>query len=293
MKLNYKVSARTILLAVLAVACAAAGAMEWPMPNAAIVRNFGYNDRGKPALGTVFEGTGEILAAETGTLVFSRSGNDFASRLPSPLGTWAAIDHGDGLISIYSRCNEYEKITSLSQVDRGMPIAGAGVSGWSRRDGYYFILFDRKERRWVNSSMIITPFPDTTPPQILGLQLRNADGRILEGGQLQRLSQGRYSIIVNAVDTLAVRGLPIAPYRIVCSVNGMEVGALSFETICARDGVLMITRNSLIPASRVYAPWPAFEAGDVHLSRGQAMLEVIVQDISGNFRNALSRISVE
>jgi murein DD-endopeptidase MepM/ murein hydrolase activator NlpD len=150
-------------------------AMDWPLPDAVMVRNFGFNDRGRPEMGTVFEGEGMICAAEEGEVIFSSSGKGLASRLPSPLGAWTAIDHGDGLISVYGRYNDEGGGRQFSRVGRGVPIATAGSSGWSRRDGFYFMLYDRKERRWVNASMVITPFPDTVPPQILGIQLRNSD----------------------------------------------------------------------------------------------------------------------
>jgi hypothetical protein len=272
-------------------------AMEWPLPNANMVSNFGYNDQGRPALGTVFEGEGDILAADGGELIFSCSGKDFASRLPSALGAWSAIDHGDGLVSIYGRYEDQGRVQQPSQVEGGTPIAKAGSSGWSGRNGLYFQLFDRKERRWVNASMVITPFPDTVPPQILGMQLRNAqnqvDNRLMTNVQL-RISQGRYIIEVNTIDTLMnIRGVPLAPHRILCSVNGVEVGVLSFETINARDGMLMVSRNGLVPASQVYANYPVLEVGEVQLNRGQAILEVIVQDITGNSRNAQARMIVE
>jgi hypothetical protein len=141
---------------------------------------------------------------------------------------------------------------------------------------------------------VIPPFPDAVPPQILAVQLRNADGRIMEGTRLRSLSQGRYTILVNVFDILSdTRRLPLAPHRIACSVNGTEAGSLSFETICARDGMLMVTRNGLIPALRAYTHYPAFEAGEVHLSRGQAILEIIVHDIAGNFRSTSIRMIVE
>jgi hypothetical protein len=268
-------------------------AMDWPLPDAAMVRNFGFNDRGRPELGTVFEGEGVICAAEEGEVIFSSSGRELASRLPSPLGAWTAVDHGDGLVSVYARYKDEGVSRQYSRVGRGVPIAMAGNSGWSRRDGFYFMLYDRKERRWVNASMVITPFPDTTPPQILGIQLRNTDGRLFEGAQLRSVSQGRYTIMVNTIDNREPRGVPLAPHRIVCSVNGEEAGSLSFETISARDGVLMVSRNGLIPALRVYAGFPGFEAGEVNLSRGQAILEVIVQDITDNSRSASTRMIVE
>ena len=275
------------------VVCNSLTALEWPLPNAVMVRNFGFNERGRPSLGTVFQGEGDIHAAGDGEVIFSSTGKEIASRLPSPLGAWTAVDHDDGLISVYARYRNETGNRSMSRVGRGVSIAEAGSSGWSRKNGFYFVLYDRKERRWVNASMVITPFPDTAPPQIVGIQLRRTDGRLLEGGQLRNLSQGRYTIMVNTVDTLEPKGLPLAPHRIVCSVNGEEAGALSFETICARNGMLMVSRNALIPAERVYASYPAFEAGEVQLSRGQAILEVIVQDIAGNSRSASIRIIVE
>jgi hypothetical protein len=268
-------------------------AMDWPLPDAAMVRNFGFNDRGRPELGTAFEGAGQICAAEGGEVIFSSSAKALASRLPSPLGAWTAVDHGDGLISVYGRYNDEGKPRPYSRVARGVPIASAGSSGWSRRDGFYFMLYDRKERRWVNASMVITPFPDAVPPQIMGIQLRNADGRLFEGAQLRNVSQGRYTIMVNTIDNREARGVPLAPHRIVCSVNGEEAGSLSFETISARDGILTVSRNGLVPALRVYAGYPGFEAGEVNLSRGQAILEVIVLDIAGNSRSASTRMIVE
>ena len=276
------------------VSCGLLAAMDWPLPEAAEIRNFGYNERGRPVLGIVFEGEGLVHAADKGEIIFTRSESDTASRLPSPLGAWSAIDHGDGLVSIYSRYRDEGRKQNPVVVYQGFPIALAGNSGWSRRDGLYFLLYDRRERRWVNASMVINPHSDEVQPQILGIQLRRADGRIIEGNQLRTISQGRYTIAVNAVDTLTdPRGLQLAPHRIVCFVNGEEAGSLSFETISARDGVLMVNRNGLVPALRVYGTYPAFEVGEVQFSRGQAILEIVVQDIAGNSRSVITRMLVE
>jgi hypothetical protein len=266
-------------------------AMDWPLPDAVMIRNFAFNDRGRPVMGTVFEGEGPVLAAEAGELIFSRRGGETASRLPAPLGAWTALDHGDGLISIYSRHEDGGSVPHRAA--RGDPIAAAGISGWSGRDGLYFILYDRRERRWVNPSMIITPFPDTRQPQILAVDLRNDQGVLVPRGQA-RISQGRYTVLVAAADTMInPQGTTLAPHRIVCSVNGNEIGSLLFETISARNGTLMVYRSGLEPAAQVYAPFPAFEIGEAFLTRGQASLEIVVQDIAGNARNVLSRLTVE
>jgi hypothetical protein len=268
-------------------------AMDWPAPEGEPVNNFGWNDQGMPLLGSSFRAEGPIQAAGTGEIIFVRNSKTHASRLPSPLGAWLAIDHGDGLVSIYSRFED--QTPSLpDSITEGTVIAAAGRSGWTNRTGFYFSFFDRRERRWVNPSMIISPLPDTRPPLIQSVELRNAEGRLINPAQVRSISQGHYTILVNATDTRLGPGeSPLAPFKIVCSVNGVEIGALNFETYSTRDGVLMASRNSLVPVRQVYDAAPSYEAGEVWFTRGQATLELIAQDITGNSRNATFRLQVD
>ena len=265
----------------------AVGAMDWPSETAGLIRNFGANDTGKPVLGMVFSGDTEILAAERGEVIFSRGRDGRASRLPSPLGAWTAVDHGDGLISIYSRYDTESQ--PPARVERQDTIAASGISGWSSRNGFFFQVYDRRERRWINPAMIMTPQREILPPQILSVELRNAQGVPI---QAWNVSQGRYTVVVNTNIPRAPRDTFFAPQRIICLVNGTEAGSLNFEAISARDGVLMVNRNGLVPAKQVYAASPAFEVADIFLNRGQVSLEIIVQDISGNSSGHIIRMIV-
>jgi len=266
-------------------------AMSWPSEDAVLIRNFGFNNNGRPVLGMIFSGGTQVLAAEKGEVIFSTGKNDTASRLPSPLGAWTAVDHGDGLISIYSRYND--EPVSLSQVEKSQPITFSGVSGWSTQNGFYFIVFDRRERHWINPAMIITPAQRVRPPQVLSVNLRNTQEEL--AARPGNLSQGRYAVLVNTVSpaiTTTAQENFLAPQRIVCLVNGTEVGALNFEAFSARDGVLMVYRNGLVPVKQIYAASPAFEAAEVFLTRGQVNLEIIVQDIAGNSRSTVNRLII-
>jgi hypothetical protein len=268
-------------------------AMDWPSADAVMLNNFGGNNQGRPLLGAAFQAEGPVQAAEAGDILFIHDPENTASRLPSPLGAWVALDHGDGLISIYSRLESPAELVP-DRLSQGRTIGTAGRSGWSNRRGFYFLCFDRKERRWINPSMIITPLPDTRPPVIASVELKNSDGQGINPALTRTIGQGRYTIAVIASDTrLDPQDSPLAPYRILCSVNGLETGALNFETYSARDGVLMVYRNGLVPVRQVYAPYPAFEVGELWFTRGQATLEIIVQDISGNIQNATFRLQVE
>jgi len=284
-----RVTAVLIYFSVIFSVCA----LDWPSENAVLVRNFGSNDRGLPVLGMTFNGGTDVLAAENGEVIFSRKKNDNASRLPSPLGAWTAVDHGDGLISIYSRYADPAIVSDETQIEKQQIIASSGVSGWTTQNGFYFMLFDRRERRWINPAMIITPLLETRPPQIISVNLRNNQGIMM---QSNNLTQGRYKVIVNAAGGLPLTPSAVtrqfAPQRIVCLINGTEVSSLNFEAVSARDGVLMVYRNGLVPAKQIYSGFPSFEAAEIFLTRGQVTMEIIVQDISGATRTVVTRLYI-
>jgi hypothetical protein len=266
--------------------------MDWPS-GGALINNFGQNEDGSPVLGDSFETEGPVRAAERGEMIFVHEDSQLSSRLPSPMGSWIALDHGEGLVSIYSRLDEKSLRVGpgSTYIEKNTILGMAGQSGWSTRRGFHFSLFDRKERRWVNPSMIITPLLDTRPPTIQSVFFRNAQGRVIYPAQTRVISQGRYTISVDTM--LGFNERPQAPYRIVCTINGSEIGSLTFDTFSARDGVLMIYRNGLVPVKQVYALSPAFEVGEVLFPRGQVTLDIIVSDIAGRSQSASFRFSVE
>ena len=283
--------------------------MDWPSASGIITKNFGWNNSGQPQLGVSFEDDGVLRAAEEGELLYLRREGDTASRLPSPLGCWAALDHGDGIISMYSRFSgKPSDDTSLegtasadtsagsipAHVEKNRVLGESGISGWSVKKGFYFQLFDRKEKRWINPAMIIKPPEDTRPPTILSVRLKNAEGKLFDLFQTKVIGQGRYTVAVDATDTMRLPNeSPLAPYRIICSVNGSETGVLNFETYSARDGTLVVYRNGLIPVKQVYLPGGGYEVADVWFTRGQTSLEIIASDIAGNVRNMVFRFMVE
>ena len=262
-------------LALVFVCGMSAFSIEWPSDEAVMVSNFGKSDGVSPMLGDMFRSEGPLTAIEKGEIIYSRDVTAPASRFPSPLGNMVVVDHGDGLISIYSRATHLQpKPENL--IDAGTGIAVSGMSGWSKTEGFYLSIFDRKERRWVNPSLIISAIPDTRSPSIRSVKLKNS--QIIDLATTRTVRQGAYTILVHAdVPRIKTSEPPLMPLRIICSVNGIEAGDLAFETFSARDGALMVFRNGLVPTSQIYTYNPAVEAGEVFFNRGQVTLEIIVQ----------------
>jgi hypothetical protein len=265
--------------------------MDWPSRDALMSRNFGWNDRGRPVKGVSFETEGPVRAADAGEILFFNDPESAASRIPSPLGAWIALDHGDGLVSIYSRLDGTRLPESLSLVEKDTIIASAERTG--RTGGFSFGIFDRRERRWVNPAIIVTPLPDTQAPAILSAMLRNNDG-LINLAQTRTISRGRYTVAVEVTDTREGNGdRPLAPFRIGCSVNGVELASLSFETFSVRDGIAIAYRNSLAPARQVYAAYPGYEIGDIAFTQGRVTLEITALDSAQNQRSVTYQLQVE
>jgi len=283
-----------------AAAFAGVQAMEWPLPGATVAGNFGLNDRGRPLLGAVLSGEGEVLAAADGEVVFAfRDGDPRMSRasgFPSALGSWTAVDHGSGLVGVYARHGGH-LASGSPRVWQGEPLALAGSPG------VFFMILDREERRWVNPAMLAAPLPDAVPPQILGIWL--ADGLLgarqvfppwaaaQEAAQgAPPIAQGRHSVVVAVTDALSAgMGTLLAPHLIVVSVNGAEAGRLTLDAAGARDGALTVSRGSPTPAREVYR-FHGFEAADAWFSRGQAVIEVVAEDLAGNRTVAVAFVPV-
>ncbi|MDR1430396.1 MAG: M23 family metallopeptidase [Spirochaetaceae bacterium] len=271
-------------------AAALVSSLEWPDTAAEIILNFAAEKT--PSLGYSFRSEGPVRSAASGEIIFIRDEADTISALPPGLGTWLAIDHGDGLVGVYGRLDRGNNPYPY-MVEEGGFIGRSGFTGWTGTQGFYFSFFDRREKQWVNPGRILPLLPDTRLPVIRSVVFRDSEGRTFNLAQTRSLAQGQYRIQVEAQDT-RTGDIPLSPHRVSCYVNGIERGSLIFETVSARRGTLFVpSSEGSRSAGRVYEYYPALSAGDVFLSRGQTVVEIIAEDMAGNSRVASYRFLVE
>ena len=296
MKNKFSAGKRSAALCLLFFAAFFVFAIDWPVREGRLAANFGASDGGIPLLGDAIASLSPINPVEVGELVFVHDPNNPASRFPSPMGSWMALDHGDNMIGIYSRYEDRQGAPVPTVVETSTVLASAGKTGWTEQDGLYFAFFDRRERRWVNPSLIISGFisrvEDRVPPVIRQVELRTLAGTSINPAAVQNLSQGLYTIYADVWDTFEPGGEQVAPNRIICSVNGVETGILSFETLVTREGKRMVYRNSMVQAAEVYDP-RGFGLGEIRLTRGQATLVVEAMDMAGNTRSVSYRLNID
>jgi len=102
------------------------GAIDWPTQTGELVRDFGSNDGGTASVGETFIGTGPVHAAEGGELIFKHDSSALANRLPSPLGVWVAVDHGDGIVGIYGKMANSRDFQNPIQMEKGAILGTMG-----------------------------------------------------------------------------------------------------------------------------------------------------------------------
>jgi hypothetical protein len=268
-------------------------ALDWPSREGVLVSNFGKNDRGMMALGNTFRSSSPVYPSDVGELVFYRDASSSASRFPSPLGSWIALDHGDNIIGLYSCFEDRNSVSPTAILEKETVLAASGQSGWTTETGFSFAFFDRKERRWINPSIVIPPLPDTRPPVIRQVELRGISGYSVNPAQARNIPQGTYTVYVDAFDMISESEEMLAPNRITCTLNGAAADELKFEFVKAKNGARQISRGGMVPVERVYRSWPGYEAGVIRLSRGQTALTIEVRDIAENSRSLTYRFTVD
>jgi hypothetical protein len=288
-----KTKRKCAALGILAFASILAFDMDWPSKDGILISNFGSNESGHPLQINSYRSEGPIYPADSGELVFYRDESNSANRFPSPLGSWIALDQGNNFIGVYGRFDE-STVTPLTTIaEKGSILASSGASGWAAESGFAFGFFDRKERCWVNPSLLITPAEDDKPPVIRQVQLRGSSGNLVNLAQAKNIAQGSYTVLVDAYDNEGARSEALAPARIICSLNGVAEKELKFEYMMAKDGKRMVYRNGLEDAAAVYKSFPSYELGELRFARGQAALIIEVFDISNNSRSATYRLTVD
>jgi hypothetical protein len=270
------------------------GAIDWPTQTGELVRDFGSNDGGTASVGETFVGTGPVHAAGGGELVFKQDSSTLANRLPSPLGAWVAVDQGDGIVGIYGRMENPRDFQTPIQMEKGTILGTMGKTGWTGATGFYFSLYDRGERQWINPALVLTPNPNERPPMVRGLYLVTPEGTKINAAQTKQIRQGAYRLLVDFGESRgAAKTYALIPLRTQWYINGVAQGLLLLETLETKNGQRMVTENKKKAVDQVYQDDQTIDMGTGLFNRGKATLEISIRDKAGNERNITYQLTVE
>ena len=258
-------------------------ALDWPVAKRIVTGSFG-EDRGGHFHAGIDIGGGEqdIRPILAGELVFRYDENVDYTSVPRGVGTFAALQHADNILSIYCHMKTGSvpaDRTQFAAVDR---LGIVGDTGYSEGKHLHIEIFDRETVSFLNPLSILPPLPDREPPVIKRILLLIRDRTIvLESGVSVPAGQG--TIMAEIYDPREdVRFLwPMAPYRIRMAVNGKETSKIVFDSLYVKDGVSMIGGVG-IGAAALYAGDRLILCGTIELRGGESHLLLAARDFAGN-----------
>ncbi len=278
------------------ILCSPMTALEWPTDTPAITEAFAQNTGDGPSFGTSFTGPGPIRATSGGEVIYARQRRDTASGLPSGLGAWMAIDHADGLISVYGRLDAATLPAERTMVERGS-LLGYPSHTAPESPIFYFSLIDRTAGRYVNPAILMSRLPDDKQPSIRSIRLVDSESQTLALPTTRSIKQGDYHIFLETYDQMgeakAIHAKQIAPVSVSCLLDGEERFAFDFETLQVENGLVYLETKSKREANDVYEANGEYHLGKLRLTRGKSVLQLIVRDIAGNERNVSYLLNVE
>jgi hypothetical protein len=242
---------RRILMAILALALGTAWAMDWPVAPPRLAATFGTFSKGRVLEGVALAADeGLVRSAEDGEISFILEEGAHPAGLPTPLGSFAVIEHQKGMAAVYSHLAPGTLSTYLRKPKAGDILGKPGSSGWVEGPGLLFQVFDRREGAWVNPLLVLPPLADDKPPVIRSLALSRSD-RTYVLGETKALPQGTYRISVDVADPADSSWVAgsLAPYSIRLAIDGVEAKKYAFDTAKRSGGRLSLFALSPVNAS--------------------------------------------
>ena len=271
-------------------------AFEWPVEKRVLTATFGES-RGNHLHGGVDLGGEEqpVHPVAAGEVIFSHEEGVDSSSLPIGLGNFVVLQHQGGSRSIYSHLKAGSLLPGVGrggQVEPRQMVGLVGDSGYSQGRHLHLTLLDSETGTVLNPLQVLPPLPDRQPPRIRQIALQRRDG-LQEVRKAAEVPSGKAEVLLETYDLR--EGVPyvwkLAPYRIVVNVNGQETLRLTFDSLRAEGGRLVLGERKL-PFEKVYESEWRFRLGSVELVPGDTELQVLVRDFAGNEASQEVRLRV-
>jgi len=268
---------------------------DWPLSPPRLAANFGSFAKGRVIVGVALAGEeGSVRASEDGEIAFSAEEGTLPSGLPSALGSFIVVEQRGGIAAIYSHVAPGTISIRERKPKAGDPIASPGRSGWIEGTGVVYQVFDRRASSWINPYLLLPPLADDAPPVIRSMAFsRGTKDYIL--GAAASVPQGTYRISVDIADpsNASWSAGVLAPYAIRLSVDGVEISREVFDVAKAKDGKLQLFAQNPMAADDLRTTEGRYELAERLFTRGRIVIEVRVEDASGNKRSASWTVLVE
>lgn len=190
----------------------------------------------------------------------------------------------------------YRNFTTTDSFDKSDQVKKTEMVGISanKSDEFIFSIFDDKKESYINPQQILPFLVDDKKPIISEVYIETGGENILLSNN-KRLPSGRGVLTINAWDVMLVKGLygKFSPFSVNVFVDGFEKYNASFSSIKEVDGKMFLSGESDIPMDQILIGDGMLYGGDIYLTNGKSLIEVVVRDIDGNETSKSYPIIVE
>ncbi len=275
--------ARIALFFCLACSCLTF-AFDWPLDEPALAASFGTVSGSSFHPGIdVRSASSQVQAVAQGEVIFVEDGKG-SSPLPSSLGSYLALYHDRGLISVYAKMRKGSVVDYLKRAKKCDILALAEpFSGANPASRMEFILFDSDKRQFVNPLLFLRPLPDKLSPVIRAVYLKR-DATAVNILENRSFRQGLFELQADFGDPGLDAGARTlnAPFAVRVLLNGSEKINLKWDIGAEREGELRFFSDSGMGVSTFSLGSGAFRLGSFPIPRGRMNLQLIVSDFSQN-----------
>ena len=255
-------------------------AWQWPVESPVVIGTFGQRTGDTILRGVELRSSAtDVTAVERGVVVAARSEFD---RPPSGLGAFVALEHDQGLLSIYAHLDSEHLPVVGAVVEAGETIGRVGGSGPMVVRAVRLLIFDRVRQRYVNPLLLLPDLVDRVRPTVEAVYASDGDA-FYNLAERSELPAGSYLISARVFDrtTAAASASRLAPYRVTLRVDGEEHFRLTADHATTSGGV---TALGPATADRAAAADPdgLVAMSRVDIGPGDRSLELTVRDFAGN-----------
>lgn len=267
-------------------------ALEWPVPPGYPLVPFGSFHAGRFGTEMTLAPSGtQVRAAAAGEIAFAFEGDKLPSGLPCTLGSFVAVNHADGLVSVYGRLEKGSLPGYGRQAAAGDVLGRAGGSGFYSSQEASFSLYDRVKRQYLNPQTLLAAVKDDRAPVVRAVYLASGD-KTYSLAETRSLRQGTYEFYADILDPSS-DARHRSPYSIRMLINGAERLRYVCDIAKAEQGRLRFFGAAKADSESFYRADGKMRLGSYLLPRGRSTIVLIVADYAGNEREMSRAVMVE
>lgn len=273
---------KKLLLPMLVVLTASAiYSYQWPSNKEFLKSLFSTIEREEAQDGIRFSNSGQAVYPLTeGEIIFYQDSFQFGNLdYTGDEGNLLVLNHKGDFKSFYRNFIPSDGFDYSSMVLQSEMI---GVSG-KERDDFVFSVYDDKKDEYINPQQILPLLEDNIEPVINGVFLEN-NSKLVKVVWNKNLPQGLSRIYIEAWDVIKIdkKYKKFIPFGIYVFIDGFEKFHVTFSSIKEVDGELYFSGTENVPVNLFYSRESLLFGGEVFLTRGRSLIEVVVKDNNGN-----------